>query len=508
MAGRVARWSHMWGKGSGVLAALALASLATLGCDAGPACSCATRPGEAPLACGQTGCGEGALLYECVAADGGASLVWVGSCSEDCGEGLVDLARSREHCGRCGNACPLWQPCIGGECTCPTGFAWCDATCVDVEHTDAHCGGCGRACDADRDCVRGVCECAAGTTACGADCPDLESSAAHCGACGATCAGPEQTCMSGHCCPTGWELVFDGGVARCVDVLGDAGNCGRAGLRCWTDEPRCIEGGCVPPRAPTTARLDALPTSSCAAPLVAPADLVGLASVHLRADHLAIRAAGIRPAPCAALFDLDPATGVLTGIASGSALAFTATATGALWLGAGPEAHTLCPRVGLDLSLWRMGASAPTAQRTVLWAGSSRPELAEPVGAAFGAFAGPDEVVLLDGAAFWRIDTDGFATRLAPAPSADLGFNRCADGWATGLSWFDGTSHHVAFARGADVVTYDVENAMLDTTPIATLPASDACSLAASEPDGRWAFARPTTPIEITVCEGFALARP
>ncbi|WP_437486264.1 MXAN_6577-like cysteine-rich protein [Sorangium sp. So ce1014] len=115
-----------------------------------------------------------------------------------CSEGCVDLDIHPHHCGGCGQACPIGQPCEDGACRCDAGLAACDGGCADLSNDPLHCGSCEIRCAFNQTCMDGACLCDEGLTDCGGRCVVLASDPAHCGACGAACdAG--LVCQAGTC---------------------------------------------------------------------------------------------------------------------------------------------------------------------------------------------------------------------------------------------------------------------------------------------------------------------
>jgi hypothetical protein len=130
----------------------------------------------------------------------------------------VDLASSRAHCGRCGNACSTPDcACVGAELvvSCPPGRADCDGApangCeVDTATSMQHCGSCQRTCHMNgHDALSAVCVAGQCRLTCQreldpeADCdgdPDngcettIWRDDLNCGACGVRC-----TCSMGVC---------------------------------------------------------------------------------------------------------------------------------------------------------------------------------------------------------------------------------------------------------------------------------------------------------------------
>ncbi|WP_437600518.1 MXAN_6577-like cysteine-rich protein [Sorangium sp. So ce590] len=115
-------------------------------------------------------------------------------CSGDC----VDLDIHPHHCGGCGQACPIGQPCEDGACRCDAGLTACDGGCADLSNDPLHCGSCEVRCAFNQTCMDGACLCDEGLTDCDGRCVVLASDLAHCGACGAACdAG--LVCQAGTC---------------------------------------------------------------------------------------------------------------------------------------------------------------------------------------------------------------------------------------------------------------------------------------------------------------------
>jgi hypothetical protein len=133
------------------------------------------------------------------------------------------LSNSVEHCGACGNRCPLGEVCSGGACACGAGQARCGGVCATAGAcTSMGSGGCAQTgtwrcvngtmtCDAvprtsgacsvpsgGQCSTGGVCQCPSGRAACGGACRDIQTDAEHCGRCGNAC-GNNQVCSQGLC---------------------------------------------------------------------------------------------------------------------------------------------------------------------------------------------------------------------------------------------------------------------------------------------------------------------
>ena len=212
-----------------------------------PTCGAAGRPcctnSPAPCAPG-TICNEG-LCVSCP----GTTVACAGVC--------VDPQTSLSHCGRCGNACPSGQSCLGGTCSlvCPTGLTACGDRCVDLRSNGANCGACGISCEGGRLCQLGSCQvsCAPGQTECAGACADLQNSTTHCGRCGAACAPANAVgrCAMGTCgvarCAPGFadcDGQESNGCERALDTVTD---CGRCGVACALPNATsaCAAGACA-----------------------------------------------------------------------------------------------------------------------------------------------------------------------------------------------------------------------------------------------------------------------
>jgi hypothetical protein len=213
-------------KGTGVLAShcagdgdcasgICIASQCTNACAGGADClpgpewACVAAPGRGTVCeCAPTGAercdgkdndcngepDDGAMcgpLEQCEAA--------VCVCSEEhrCGTACVDVNRSNQHCGACGNACPLGSICTAGVCDCQSERVACGDACVDLARDAENCGQCGIACGAYEICLAGNCECA--QTLCGSACTDLQNDPRNCGQCARDCL--DSSCDGGMCQP-------------------------------------------------------------------------------------------------------------------------------------------------------------------------------------------------------------------------------------------------------------------------------------------------------------------
>ncbi|MFO0624189.1 MAG: hypothetical protein U0325_01115 [Polyangiales bacterium] len=194
-------------------------------------------------------CGPGTICNEGFCATCPGTTV---ACSGVC----VDPQTSLTHCGRCGNACPSGQSCVGGDCTliCPVGLNACGGRCVDLRLNGANCGACGIACEGGRLCQQGACDvsCAQGQVNCNGACVDVQTSVAHCGRCGAACAPSRAvaSCTRGACgiasCAPGFadcDADASNGCERAIDTVTDCGRCGAA-CALANAEAACTAGAC------------------------------------------------------------------------------------------------------------------------------------------------------------------------------------------------------------------------------------------------------------------------
>lgn len=194
-----------------------------------------------------------------------------GECPEgfvDCGNGCVDLASSKSHCGACGKACGF--PHASAECAaavceltaCEAGFEDCDGDASngcekDTTQSPFNCGGCGIQCPYLQACVDSQCV-APSCTGSFANCDgsqangcetDTSQSPFHCGACGNMCPS-FRACINGSCtgptCAAGTADCDGGGPNGCeTELNSDANNCGACGVQC-ADSEACVAGACEP----------------------------------------------------------------------------------------------------------------------------------------------------------------------------------------------------------------------------------------------------------------------
>ena len=83
-----------------------------------------------------------------------------GSCPDSatlCGDVCVNLAVSREHCGRCDRSCGTHGDCINASCVCDTGHTFCPDGCVKLASDRDNCGACGVVCETGEACRGGEC---------------------------------------------------------------------------------------------------------------------------------------------------------------------------------------------------------------------------------------------------------------------------------------------------------------------------------------------------------------
>ncbi len=123
-------------------------------CPAGQVCS----GGACQIECGPqyTSCMSSAASPDGGVRDaGGAGDAAATGPSVRC----ADLRTDDQHCGACGNACPLGFSCVSRTCElrCPSTQTNCDGRCVSLMTSVTDCGACGTACTGQQRCVAGVC---------------------------------------------------------------------------------------------------------------------------------------------------------------------------------------------------------------------------------------------------------------------------------------------------------------------------------------------------------------
>jgi hypothetical protein len=183
-----------------------------------------------------------------------------------CGDVCVDTSTDANHCGACGNACPVpanaTATCSAGRCgfTCNAGYADCDGNasngCETPLNTLSNCGGCGNACptraNAATTCSAGVCgfTCNPGYADCDGNAANgcetnLNTSTMHCGGCGNSCGAG--VCVAASCvlCPRGQTACNN----TCVDTTSNVNHCGACGYACPSAPsgytPTCTNAYCL-----------------------------------------------------------------------------------------------------------------------------------------------------------------------------------------------------------------------------------------------------------------------
>ena len=267
-------------------------------CDGNPANGCEVDLLSATSDCGACGntCGAAANSTQACLA-GQCQLQCAGGfadCDGDASNGCEASLGSNDHCGGCGNACPVAQAnttvtCLmpaqaACEIACAPGFADCDGDpsngCEASLGDNGSCGGCGNVCgdaNAVAVCTGSACNltCTLGFASCdGAAATGCETpldTTTHCGACGNACparANAVSSCAGGACgftcqpgyndcdglaangcetagacpCPSGTADCDGDGV--CESALGTLSNCGACGDVCSGTE-QCAQGACV-----------------------------------------------------------------------------------------------------------------------------------------------------------------------------------------------------------------------------------------------------------------------
>ena len=170
--------------------------------------ACAAAPNADPA------CDQGVCAFRC--------KLGFSNCDGNPANGCeVDNSKDSNHCGHCGNICPLRPNAMGASCgagqcinTCNMGFGDCDLNpnngCeADLSNSLAACGACGKPCknnNAVPTCAKGVCtlQCAPGFIDCNMDGTDgceakLLEDANNCGACGNKCPQNNPFCSKGVC---------------------------------------------------------------------------------------------------------------------------------------------------------------------------------------------------------------------------------------------------------------------------------------------------------------------
>jgi hypothetical protein len=165
------------------------------------------------------------VVASCAASTGDCDGVLSNGCESD-------TSRSVDHCGACGNVCPVppgaIPACVGGSCgiNCAPGFGSCDGANVNgcevsLLTSAANCGACGRACAAGQACQAGACvnnSCGTGLTLCSAgSCRDLARDPAHCGACGRACAAG-QLCTASTCVSSPLRFSLTWNITADLDI--------------------------------------------------------------------------------------------------------------------------------------------------------------------------------------------------------------------------------------------------------------------------------------------------
>ncbi len=240
--------------------------------------------GECGNACPR---GSGSADYACV---GGRCVMnckagYALDCDGVPDNGCETSPLSNDHCGYCGNKCPLDKPCLQrgiselgcgckpGELECPGGFL----PCVDPSTDDANCGACGNACPPEGDgseeapsntffgCRNSECgalKCSAGWGNCDGSidngCESSLTTDDNCGACGNKCQNGMKCALNQQflpecMCPAGQTFCESGRIGDldfgyCADLAWNKDACGACGNRCENDitnaNEACVYGKC------------------------------------------------------------------------------------------------------------------------------------------------------------------------------------------------------------------------------------------------------------------------
>jgi hypothetical protein len=159
---------------------------------------------------------------------------------ESCDGACVNVRLEPDHCGACGNACPVGELCTRGACAvgCQGGTEQCGELCIDTEVDPDNCGDCGNACAADEVCSQGQCglQCGGGTSQCGQSCVDTMLDPNHCGGCDQPC--PSSACIAGECgdAPSCRRLLAaQPGLPSGLYTIDPDGQSGNAPFQVWCD---------------------------------------------------------------------------------------------------------------------------------------------------------------------------------------------------------------------------------------------------------------------------------
>jgi len=183
--------------------------------------TCVACPADKPIDCNNTcvdtvndhsNCGS------CGSACPQGSVCNNGSCvpcpanQVNCGGKCTNISDDLNNCGICGRACGINQACSSGSClACAAGQAPCEGLC----------------CPAGLACVGGHCSCPSGFVLCAGYCVETQSNRRNCGGCGITC-GISSSCLNGVCVSSTPSCLPPG--ARCgLGVPCCSGSCGKFG---------------------------------------------------------------------------------------------------------------------------------------------------------------------------------------------------------------------------------------------------------------------------------------